>query len=64
MSALGSNPTLLDGKLRIEPNKWLIPIAERYPALAAEYERVRTADYPDVDTKTAAFAAVYNSWGE
>ena len=64
LNMLGSNPTLLDGKLRIEGNKLLVPIAKGYPALAAEYEKVRTAHYPDAETKTAALAAVYNNWGE
>jgi hypothetical protein len=28
MLALGSNPKIFDGKLRIEPQKWFIPIVD------------------------------------
>ncbi len=36
-------PIMRDGKLFIEPNKWLVPIEQEYPALEKEYQRlVRT----------------------
>ena len=37
LQVIGSNPLLLDGKVFIEPNKWLQPIAENYPELEARY---------------------------
>jgi hypothetical protein len=38
LAAIGKNITLLDGKIHIEPKEWLVPIADKYPALEKKYE--------------------------
>lgn len=60
--AMGQNFAIKDGKFNFEPNKWLIPIAEEYPALEAEYEKVRTANYGSIKAKTEAIASVRTKW--
>jgi len=37
LTALGQKIILLDGKIQIEPQDWLIPITDRYPALEEQY---------------------------
>lgn len=37
LTGLGQNPSIRAGKLNITPNKWLVPIAEEYPALERHY---------------------------
>lgn len=41
--ALGQNPTIKDGKLRICATSWLVPIAEAYPPLEVEYRGLEPA---------------------
>lgn len=55
MMALGSNPTILDGKLSIEAHPWLVPIVNEYPALEAEYHRLETMKNSEDKHKTDAF---------
>jgi site-specific DNA recombinase len=62
LATLGQNLTLMNGKLALDRSKWLVPIAEQYPAIEAEYDKVRTTDYPSAKTKTDAFAPVNDSW--
>jgi DNA invertase Pin-like site-specific DNA recombinase len=40
--AIGKNPTLLDGKLKITPEEWLIPVSKNAKPLRARLEKVRT----------------------
>jgi site-specific DNA recombinase len=40
--AIGQNPVLLAGKLRITPNEWLIPLRDKTVYFRQEIERVRT----------------------
>ncbi len=40
--AIGQNPTLMDGKLEITPNDWLIPVAKNAKRIRGELEKVRT----------------------
>ena len=40
--AIGQNPVLIDGKLHITPNEWLIPVANNVTRLRQEIEKVRT----------------------
>ena len=42
--ALGSNPTLFDGKIELTPFEWLIPIEEGLPELNAELAKVQPQD--------------------
>jgi len=38
LTAIGKKITLLGGKIHIEPEEWLVPIADKYPALEKQYE--------------------------
>jgi hypothetical protein len=40
--AIGQNPLLLDGKLSITPDEWLIPVKQNAKRFRGEIERVRT----------------------
>lgn len=40
--AIGQNPILIDRKLEITPNEWLIPVANSAKGIRAEIEKVRT----------------------
>ena len=41
LMALGKRITIIDEKLSIETNEWLVPIKEDYPALEEEYLRLK-----------------------
>ena len=60
--SLGQNFLLKDGKLRIEANEWLVPIAERYPALEKEYLKVRTDKKASMSTKKEALTSIRADW--
>src|SRR3989344_6199032 len=62
-AALGSNYMLKDGKLVIQANEWLKPIAESYPALEAEYIRLELPKLPMNKAKTEALTSVRARWG-
>lgn len=62
MMALGSNPTVLNGKLVIPMHKWFAPITESYPALEAEYQRFEPVEKGSVDCKSDRFEAVASTW--
>ena len=57
---LGQNLTLKDQKLSLTPSKWLVPIAENYPAIEAEY--LRRARTNKNASSTEALASVSDSW--
>jgi len=40
--AIGQNPLLLDGKLTITPNEWMVPIGNVTKQLRVDIEKVRT----------------------
>ena len=62
VTALGLNPTIKDGKLAIYPHKWLIPIAEGYPALEKEYQRLEPMKNGLLNAKTPVLASVRTRW--
>jgi len=62
LMALGKTPIINDGKLLIEPNEWLVPIKNEYPALAAEYSRLEPHIMPMNKAKTEALTSVRASW--
>ncbi len=62
MMALGSNPTILDGKLSVQPHPWFVPIINNYPALAAEYARLEPTEMPMNKSKTDQIALVGSTW--
>lgn len=62
LRTLGKNFTLKDGKLEITPNEWLIPIAEGYPELEANYRRVRTSKKASAKELEEALVPIYDTW--
>jgi site-specific DNA recombinase len=61
--ALGQNFTLKDQKLHIEQSPWLVPIAENYPDIEAEYlKRVATNKKASSKVKEEAFLSVSETW--
>ena len=62
LMALGWNPTLKDGELAIPAHKWLIPIAEGYPALEKKYKGLELAKNGTNKAKTPALASVRARW--
>ena len=59
---IGYNPTLQDKILYFEPEDWFQPIADRYPEVEAEYQKVITTNYASTNEKTAALATIYSKW--
>lgn len=57
--AIGENPTLLDGKLQITPNKWLIPIKKSARGIRADLMKVRTLPQ---QMQEASEMAVMSTW--
>jgi hypothetical protein len=62
LAAIGKNITLLDGKIHIEPEEWLVPIADRYPALEREYKMFEPAKNTDFEHKNEILAPVRTAW--
>ncbi len=60
--ALGKTPILRDGILTIEPNDWLAPIKNGYPALEAEYLRLEPSETLSNKAKTEALTSVRTQW--
>jgi len=60
--ALGKTPIIKDKKLVIEPNEWLVPIKNDYPALEAEYLRLEPTKMPINKAKTEALTSVRAHW--
>lgn len=60
--SLGSNHTLIDGKLRYESSCWLEPIKRSYPELKEEYDRIELMGNVDLRDKTKALEAIITSW--
>lgn len=63
LMALGKTPIIKGDKLIIEPNNWLAPIKNNYPALEAEYLRLEPHKTPMNKAKTEALASVLTRWG-
>lgn len=59
---MGQNFIIKGEKFSFEPNKWLIPIAEEYPALKVQFEKVRTGNYGSIKAKTEALAPIRSKW--
>jgi len=59
---LGKTPIIKEEKLIIEPNDWLIPIKNGYPALEAEYLRLEPTKIGQNKAKTEALASVRAHW--
>lgn len=63
LMALGKTPIITNGELIIEPNDWLVPIRDEYPALEKEYLRLELNKKPLNKAKTEALASVLTRWG-
>lgn len=63
LMSLGTNLTLKDQKLSLEPNEWLLPIGLKYPELEKEYlSKVRTNEKASLEGKEEALSQIYDSW--
>ncbi len=62
LKALGQNPVLTRGKLIIEPNEWLKPIINGYPALEKEYLRLEPIKTGNLQAKTELLGSVRARW--
>lgn len=62
LMALGQNPTIKDGKLTLQAQEWLQPIAEGYPALETEYLRLEPKKNRLNKAKSPALAGVRLRW--
>ena len=59
---LGQNPIIRNGRLVIEPNEWLQPIGNSYPALEKEYLRLEPTKIGQNKAKTEALTSVRTRW--
>ncbi|MES0342424.1 MAG: hypothetical protein ABUK08_08935, partial [Candidatus Humimicrobiaceae bacterium] len=62
LMAIGKSPIIKDKKLFIEPNEWLQPIGNGYPALEKEYLRLEPIKMPINKEKTEAISSVCTHW--
>jgi hypothetical protein len=59
LMAIGQNPILLNGKLIITPNEWMIPLRDNVKTLNIELAKVRTMPHK---IQIASEEAILNSW--
>ena len=57
--AIGQNPVLLDGKLQITPNEWLMPLRDNTKRFVEQLEQVRTMSQ---QMKTDLLDAIRLDW--
>ena len=62
MSALGSNPTIINGKVSIPLHPWLIPLKENVFALNAEVARLEPEENSSVKSKNTSFSTDVSTW--
>jgi len=62
LMAIGQNPTIKDGILRLETNEWLVPIKEAYPKLEEEYLRLEPLQVLENKGRTERFDPVRLMW--
>ena len=60
--ALGATPIIRSNTLVIEPNEWLVPIKEDYPALEKEYRRLELTKEPMNAKQKEALASIRTRW--
>ncbi len=60
--AIGQNPTIKDGKLRIETNEWLVPIKDTYPKLEEDYLRLEPLQVLENKERTELLDPVRLGW--
>ena len=62
LMAIGQNPTIKDGILRIETNEWLVPIKDAYPELEEEFLRLEPLQVLENKERTERFDPVRLMW--
>ena len=62
LMAIGQNPTIKDGILRIETNEWLVPIKDTYPKLEEDYLRLEPSQVLENKERTELFDPVRLMW--
>ncbi len=62
LMAIGQNPTIKDGVLRIETNEWLVPIKDTYPKLEKDYLRLEPLQVFENKGRTALLIPVRLEW--
>ncbi len=60
--AIGQNPTIKDGILRIETNEWLVPIKDTYPKLEEDYLRLEPLQVLENKERTEVLDPVRLMW--
>jgi len=60
--ALGERPVIKGGKLYIEPNEWLQPIAKDYPPLEKEYLRLEPTQMLANKEESVALEGILQTW--
>lgn len=60
--AIGQNPTIKDGVLRIETNEWLVPIKDTYPKLEEDYLRLEPLQVLENKERTERLDPVRRMW--
>lgn len=59
---LGTKLVLRDRTLTVEPNEWLVPIGEQYPALEKRYLWARTNQKASSQVKEEALESIFETW--
>ena len=62
LTAIGKEITLLDGKIHIEPEEWLVPIADKYPALEKQYKMFEPAKNHSYSGISSNLAPIRKVW--
>ncbi len=62
LMAIGQNPTIKDGVLRIEANEWLVPIKGTYPKLEEDYLRLEPLQVLENKERTELLTPVRLAW--
>ena len=60
--AIGQNPTIKDGILRLETSEWLVPIKDTYPKLEADYLRLEPTQVLENKERTEVLGPVRLRW--
>ena len=62
LMAIGQNPTMKDGILRIDMNEWLVPIKDKYPKLEEDYLRLEPLQVLENKERTELLDPVRLNW--
>ena len=62
LMAIGQNPTIKDGIMRIETNEWLAPIKDTYPKQEEDYLRLEASQVLENKERTELFDPVRLMW--